>query len=118
MNHLHALDRLRGHSLVPTPEELKAIPHLYETDGVAFDKKTIHLRYFAGGSAEWLISEADRDEWLLFGYCDLGLGTPEWGYVSLIELCELQARGAYGMAVYAERDLHWVPRLFGALKHE
>lgn len=37
-------------------------------------------------SATWLISEADpSDPDLLFGLCDLGLGSPELGYVRLSE---------------------------------
>jgi hypothetical protein len=36
------------------------------------------------GAATWLISEADPDDPdRLFGLCDLGLGFPELGYVSL-----------------------------------
>lgn len=112
MSDLHALDSLRGHSLVPTAEELAVIPKLYETDGLPFADKTIHLRYFAGGSAEWLIAEVDPDQWLMFGHCDLGLGFPEWGYVSLEELCALRVRTPQGFPVYAERDLYWSPRTF------
>ena len=40
-----------------------------------------------GGSAcVWLISEYDPDTGMCFGLCDLGLGLPEMGYVSLDEL--------------------------------
>lgn len=112
MSGLHALDSLRGHSLVPTDAELASIPALYATDGLPFARKVIHLRYFAGGSAQWLIAEIDRDSWLMFGYCDLGLGFPEWGYVSLEELCALRARSPHGLPVYAERDLYWTPTMF------
>lgn len=115
MNDLYALDHLRGHSLVPTAEELAAIPALYATDTVPSEDKRIFLRYFAGGSAEWLIAECDPEEWLMFGYCDLGLGFPEWGYVSLIELCELKVKGPWGAPVYAERDLTWEEAEFGSL---
>ena len=55
------------------------------------DKNTIDFRpvvkFFAGGSATWLITEMDsNDKDSLFGLCDLGLGYPELGYVSLREL--------------------------------
>lgn len=113
---LHTLDQLRGHSLVPTTEDLARIPNLYETEGTPLDDKVIHLRYFAGGSAEWLIAELDPNEWLMFGLCDLGLGFPEWGYVSLVELCELHVQSPQGLPVYAERDLHWRPLAFGERK--
>ena len=38
-------------------------------------------------NATWLISEVDPDDPdRLFGLCDLGLGYPELGYVSLAEI--------------------------------
>jgi Protein of unknown function (DUF2958) len=57
------------------------------------------------GAATWLISEADPDDPdRLFGLCDLGLGFPELGYVSLAEITAL--RGPLGLPV--ERDLNFV----------
>ncbi len=57
------------------------------------------------GSATWLISESDPDDPdRLFGLCDLGLGYPELGYVSLAEITEL--RGKLGLPV--ERDQAFV----------
>lgn len=58
-------------------------------------------------NATWLLSELDPCEELLFGLCDLGVGCPELGYVSLRELQSL--RGPLGLPV--ERD-----RWFGAEK--
>ena len=56
-------------------------------------------------SATWLISEADPDDPdRLFGLCDLGLGYPELGYVSLAEMGAV--KGGLGLPV--ERDLHFV----------
>jgi hypothetical protein len=47
--------------------------------------------------AEWLLSEVDpTDRDLAFGLCDLGMGFPELGYVSLDEL------GSFGILI--ERD--------------
>jgi hypothetical protein len=47
-------------------------------------------------NATWLISEVDPDDPdRLFGLCDLGLGYPELGYVSLAELLAL--RGPLGL---------------------
>ena len=37
------------------------------------------------GSATWLLSEIDEDG-ILFGLCDLGMGSPELGSVSLSQL--------------------------------
>jgi hypothetical protein len=56
--------------------------------------------------ATWLLTEIDPDdEDRAFGLCDLGLGMPELGYVSLSELAAL--RGKLGLPV--ERDLHFTP---------
>lgn len=57
------------------------------------------------GAATWLISEVDPDDPdRLFGLCDLGLGYPELGYVSLAEISSV--RGRLGLPV--ERDLTFV----------
>ena len=57
--------------------------------------------------ATWLLTEIDPDETdLAFGLCDLGLGFPELGPVSLTELAAV--RGRLGLPV--ERDLHFVAR--------
>lgn len=57
------------------------------------------------GSATWLISEIDPEEpdWA-FGLCDLGVGFPELGTVSVQEL-----RGVRMGPWRIERDLHWTP---------
>jgi hypothetical protein len=54
----------------------------------------------------WLISEIDPNQQdIAFGLCDLGLGMPELGYVSISEIREV--RGRFGLPV--ERDLHFRP---------
>ena len=56
-------------------------------------------------NATWLISEVDPDDPdRLFGLCDLGLGYPELGYVSLAEIGAV--KDLLGLPV--ERDLHFV----------
>ncbi|MGX5805303.1 DUF2958 domain-containing protein [Bradyrhizobium sp. Arg314] len=58
--------------------------------------------------ATWLLTEIDPDDPdIAYGLCDLGLGCPEIGSVSLSELATV--RGRLGLPV--ERDLH-----FGATK--
>lgn len=53
------------------------------------------------GQATWLLSEISHENPdLAFGLCDLGMGSPELGYVSLSELRAL--RGKFGLPV--ERD--------------
>ena len=55
--------------------------------------------------ATWLISEVDPDDPdRLFGLCDLGLGFPELGYVSLADISSV--KGRLGLPI--ERDLHFV----------
>lgn len=56
------------------------------------------------GAATWLLTEIDPDnEDIAFGLCDLGMGFPELGSVSLHELVAL--RGRLGLPV--ERDEHF-----------
>lgn len=52
----------------------------------------------------WLLTEIDpEDPDIAFGLCDLGMGCPELGSVSLLELESV--RGRLGLPV--ERDLHF-----------
>ena len=54
--------------------------------------------------ATWLLTELDpANHDLAFGLCDLGLGSPELGVVSLSELARV--RGKLGLSV--ERDIHF-----------
>ena len=54
----------------------------------------------------WLLSELEPNERdIAFGLCDLGLGFPELGYVSLSEITSV--RGKLGLSV--ERDLYFKP---------
>jgi hypothetical protein len=48
------------------------------------------------GKSTWLLTELDSNgENLAFGLCDLGLGEPELGYVSLHELAAARGPWAY-----------------------
>jgi Protein of unknown function (DUF2958) len=59
------------------------------------------------GAATWLITEMMTDEPdILFGLCDLGMGYPELGYVSLSELQSVKGRLGLGI----ERDLYFSAR--------
>ncbi len=52
-----------------------------------------------GTNCVWLLSEIDPDnKSIAFGLCDLGMGFPELGYVSLEELWEIKSPG-FGNAV-------------------
>lgn len=54
----------------------------------------------------WLLTELDpADPDIAFGLCDLGMGFPELGSVSIAELESV--RGKMGLPI--ERDLHFTP---------
>ena len=73
-----------------------------ETDD--FDPTPVVKLFTPDASATWLLTEIDpEDADRAFGLCDLGLGSPELGYVSLAELAAL--RGPMGLPV--ERDQHF-----------
>lgn len=57
------------------------------------------------GAATWLLSEYDSKQRMFFGLCDLGIGSPELGYVSLDELLEIKL--PFGLTI--ERDMSWEP---------
>jgi hypothetical protein len=67
------------------------------------DFKPVVKLFTPDGNATWLLTELEPDSDLAFGLCDLGLGEPELGYVSLIELRSV--RGALRLPI--ERDMHF-----------
>jgi Protein of unknown function (DUF2958) len=69
----------------------------------ALDFKPVAKLFTPDAQCTWLLTELDPDGGLAFGLCDLGLGEPELGYVSLVELATI--RGKLGLPV--ERDLHF-----------
>ena len=59
------------------------------------------------GAATWLLTEVSPDDSdQLFGLCDLGMGFPELGYVSLSELKSIKNR----LGIPLERDLFFAAR--------
>jgi hypothetical protein len=59
------------------------------------------------GAATWLLTEIDPDdETVAWGLCDLGMGFPEFGTVSLTELADY--RGRLGLGI--ERDFYFEAR--------
>jgi hypothetical protein len=70
------------------------------------DHKPVVKLFTPDAAATWLLTECDIDEPdRLFGLCDLGLGFPELGFVSLAEIIEV--RGSLGLPV--ERDNSFIP---------
>ncbi|TFF37935.1 DUF2958 domain-containing protein [Mucilaginibacter psychrotolerans] len=75
--------------------------------------------YITGTACTWLLTELCPDEPdIAFGLCDLGMGFPEIGYVSIQEITDAQGpfqrlerdlyfNGEYPISVYAEaaRDI-------------
>lgn len=44
------------------------------------------IKLFGGGACTWLLTEYEPEARRFFGLCDLGMGSPELGYVSRDEL--------------------------------
>ena len=73
-----------------------------DEDAGALDFNPVVKLFTPDAQCTWLLTEIDPDG-LAFGLCDLGMGEPELGYVSLIELRTV--RGKLGLPI--ERDLHF-----------
>ena len=71
--------------------------------GADLDAHPVVKLFTPDASATWLLTELDPDDPdRAFGLCDPGLGFPELGYVSMVELQDL--RGALGLPVVAAAD--------------
>lgn len=75
-----------------------------DSDSDLLDFAPVVKLFTPDGNATWLLTELEPgDPGIAFGLCDLGLGCPELGYVSLTELATV--RGPRGLPV--ERDHHF-----------
>lgn len=73
-----------------------------EQGGNSIDFYPVVKLFTPDAGCTWLLSEINPEENdIAFGLCDLGLGCPELGYVSISEISTL--RGRLGLPV--ERDL-------------
>ncbi len=73
-------------------------------DGNTIDFHPVVKLFTPDAGCTWLLTEIDpENNDLAFGLCDLGMGCPEIGSVSLAEIAAL--RGKLGLPV--ERDLHF-----------
>jgi hypothetical protein len=69
-----------------------------------FDPAPVVKLFTPDAGATWLLTKIDPDDHdHAFGLCDLGLGMPELGWVSLQELAAV--RGRLGLPI--ERDLYF-----------
>ena len=80
---------------------------MWGCDGVK-DKPDLQARwkfFDPCGAATWYIGDYERwgDDLKMFGWCDVGLGYPELGYVMLSELAAFS--GPLGLGI--ERDIYW-----------
>jgi len=57
-------------------------------------------------NAIWLLTELNPETDVAYGLCDLGLGQPELGYVSLDELESLAATEGFEIEVDLDFDTH------------
>lgn len=91
-------------TLIPDELRTKLLANGRQTleDG-GFDPFPVVKLFTPDAGATWLLTEIDSDDDHAFGLCDLGLGYPELGYVSLAELATV--RGRLGLPV--ECDLHF-----------
>ncbi len=88
------------------PDELRALL-LRNGDNPEQDHVPVVKLFDPSGAATWLLSEMlPHNHDVLFGLCDLGMGFPELGYVSLPELEDV--KGQLGLAI--ERDLNFAAR--------
>lgn len=73
-------------------------------DGETIDFHPVVKLFTPDASATWLLSEVDPEQPdIAFGLCDLGMGCPELGSVSLADIHSV--KGPAGLPV--ERDMHF-----------
>jgi hypothetical protein len=72
-------------------------------DGNTVDFQPVVKWFDSFGMASWLITEVDPDQCLAFGLCDLGMGFPEMGSVSIDEITSIQIYGNPRIV----KDKHW-----------
>jgi hypothetical protein len=100
-------DRRNEMRLFTKTIERKLIANHHATnkaDGEDLHHVPVVKLFDAYGSATWLLTEYDPEYEEAFGLCDLGMGSPELGYVSLTELRSLNWHGVPRI----ERDRGWL----------
>ena len=89
----------------------KMVKNHNDQDGTK-DFKAVLKLFDPTGASTWYLSELNPDDNIAFGLCDLGVGCPELGYVSLDELSKLKVKMGLGI----ERDLYFTPKTFDELQ--
>ena len=72
-----------------------------------FDPRPVVKLFNPVGSQTWLLTEIEPGTNHAFGLCDMGMGSPELGYVSITQLAEIEIPGWRNMGI--ERDIHFNP---------
>lgn len=81
---------LTKHTLTHDPDVIRAIqklPPLYSTEGQKGDLPAVKI-FDPMGQAFWVLWEYDETDAIGYGLCDLGLGFPEVGTVSIREMID------------------------------
>lgn len=98
------LDQTEAHTLIPADARAALLANGGNRHQRGHDPVPVVKWFTPDANATWIITELDPDEPdIAYGLCDLGLGFPELGYVSLAEV--LEVRGRLGLPV--ERDLYF-----------
>lgn len=94
-------------SIIPQAERERLLANgRLSAAGEDLDPLPVVKLFTPDANATWLLTELDPDDpGIAFGLCDLGLGEPELGFVSLAELASI--RGRLGLPI--ERDEHFRP---------
>ena len=88
-----------------TKELMKKLEKGYEREEAGCYAIPVLKLFNPCGSQTWIISSISP-EGIMFGLCDMGMGMPEMGYVSLQELEAF--KGPMGIGI--ERDKYWSPK--------
>ncbi len=87
-----------------TKEQLEQLKRNGSPENRDKDHKPVIKLFLPGTNFTWLLTEINPEEpTIAFDLCDLGMGFPELGYVSLEELESLRVHGVFKV----ERDLHF-----------
>jgi Protein of unknown function (DUF2958) len=99
------MEAVMPHILIPNDIRAALLANgALSATGAEIDPVPLVKLFTPDANAIWLLTEIDPDNpALAFGLCDLGLGSPEVGYLSLDEIGNV--RGPMGLPI--ERDEHY-----------
>lgn len=93
-----------GLTLIPDALRAALAANAADPDG---DPAPVLKLFNPTGPGTWLITELDPDGDTMFGLCDLDMGCPELGSVSLREITSVKL--PFGLSI--ERDVHFEGRV-------